>query len=328
VLYYMTADVECNMHDDAYDEAKKERKRANNKAYKEQNRERLKAENKAYKNQNKERKRVSDKAYYEKNKERKRVSHKAYKNQNKERKRVSDKAYQNQNKEYLKAEKKAYYEKNQGYLKAEAKAYYEKNAARIYASKGARNLRNYGCIECREWPVDQQVGLPHYDGYCFRCFCHEFPHDERVKNRGRVELRVRAYLNSHFSGFIHNHQMPTAHCVCDHRRRIDHRREVGNTLLCIETDEHHHRNYDKDDEDARYHDVLVAWGGKLVFIRINPDGKGPPLEERLERLHAEITRHIGRLERGENSAFLEVWHLYYPEGTEDYCGEAIAPEGL
>ena len=37
---------------------------------------------------------------------------------------------------------------------------------------------------------------------------------------------------------------------------------------------------------------------------------------------------IGRLERGENSVYLEVWHLYYPEGTEDYCGESIAPEGL
>ena len=41
-----------------------------------------------------------------------------------------------------------------------------------------------------------------------------------------------------------------------------------------------------------------------------------------------MTRHIERLERGENSALLEVWHLYYPEGTEDYCGDAIAPEGL
>jgi len=115
--------------------------------------------------------------------------------------------------------------------------------------------------------------------------------------------------------------MPTAHCVCDHRRRIDHRREVGNTLLFIETDEHHHRNYYKDDEDARYHDILMGWGGKLCFIRINPDGKGPPLEERLERLHAEITRHIGRLERGENSSYLEVWHLYYPRGSPDFYDE-------
>jgi hypothetical protein len=53
-----------------------------------------------------------------------------------------------------------------------------------------------------------------------------------------------------------------------------------------------------------------------------------PNTARLERLHAEILRHIGRLERGENSAFLEVWHLYYPEGTEDFYDETCVPEGL
>ena len=172
------------------------------------------------------------------------------------------------------------------------------------------------------------MGLKKYDGMCYRCYAHEFPDDPKVQAKQRAEDTVKAYINANFAGFIHDHQMPTAHCVCDHRRRIDHRMEIGNTLLCIETDEHHHRNYDKDDEDARYHDMLVAWGGKLVFIRINPDGKGPPLEERLERLHAEITRHIGRLERGENSLYLEVWHLYYPEGTPDYYEEALAPAGL
>jgi hypothetical protein len=99
-------------------------------------------------------------------------------------------------------------------------------------------------------------------------------------------------------------------------------------MLCIETDEHHHSGYDKYDEQARYHDVMMAWGGKLCFVRFNPDGNGPALEERLERLHLEITGHIGRLERGENSAYLEVWHLYYPEGTEDYYEEARAAEGL
>ena len=54
VLDHTTADVECNMHDDAYDEAKKERKRAYNKAYKENHKERLKAETKAYYENNKE----------------------------------------------------------------------------------------------------------------------------------------------------------------------------------------------------------------------------------------------------------------------------------
>ena len=74
------------------------------------------------------------------------------------------------------------------------------------------------------------------------------------------------------------------------------RREVGNTLLCVETDEMHHRSYDKADEQARYHDLMMGWGGKLVFIRFNPDkaSLGPPLEQRLERLQAEITRQIAR----------------------------------
>ncbi len=57
----------------------------------------------------------------------------------------------------------------------------------------------------------------------------------------------------------------------------------------------------------------------------SPDDEGPPLEERLERLHSEITRHIGRLERGENTAYLEVWHLYYPKGTPDSYEEQYNP---
>jgi hypothetical protein len=338
VLDHTTADVECNMHDDAYDEAKKERKRAYNKAYKEKHKERLKAETKAYYENNKAQIEAQKKVYLIKNADSIKAKNKAYSSSYREKNadsiKAKDKAYYKKNIEKKRIKNNIYRkqnadrEKNAYSISCSNRKYKEKNADSIKVKKKAWKLRNHGCIRCIEWPVDQQVGLPHYDGYCFRCFCDEFPHDERVKNRGRVELRVRAYLNSHFAGFVHDHQMPTAHCVCDHRRRIDHRMEIGNTLLCIETDEHHHRNYDKDDESARYHDMLMGWGGKLVFIRFNPDGKGPPLAERLERLRAEITRHIGRLERGENSAFLEVWHLYYPEGTEDYCGESIAPEGL
>jgi len=177
-----------------------------------------------------------------------------------------------------------------------------------------------GCVECRDW-VDYRLGLPHYEKHCYRCFSRKYPGHENVRTKERAEDTVKTYINANFKDFVHDQKMPTAHCNCNHRRRIDHRRVVGNTLLCIETDEHHHRNYNAEDEDARYHDVIVAWGGKLCFIRINPDGKGPPLEERLERLHAEITRHIGRIERGENSSYLEVWHLYYPRGTEDYFEE-------
>jgi len=33
----------------------------------------------------------------------------------------------------------------------------------------------------------------------------------------------------------------------------------------------------------------------------------------------EITRHLGRLEREENTEYLEVHYLYYPEDTCDAC---------
>ena len=159
--------------------------------------------------------------------------------------------------------------------------------------------------------------MPHYDGMCFRCFCEKFPTHEKVRTKARVELQVRAFIDSNFAEFVHDKPMHTAHCDCNHRRRVDHRRVVGDTLLCIETDEWWHRGYDKDDEQARYHDVIMAWGGKLCFVRFNPNGRDPALEERLERLRAEVTRHIERLERGENTAYLEVHHLYYPKDTPD-----------
>ncbi len=136
------------------------------------------------------------------------------------------------------------------------------------------------------------------------------------------------YLNENFADFVHDSPLHTAHCDCSHRLRVDHRRVVGNTLLCVEVDEHHHHGYDKDDEQARYHDVVMAWGGRLCFVRFNPDCRCPPIEERLERLRKEVRLLIERLERGENTVYLEVYHLYYPEGTSDLYEEQSKPEWL
>jgi hypothetical protein len=226
-------------------------------------------------------------------------------------------------------------EKWKGILRENKRKRYAANPEKYKTCSKAYILRKHGCIECKDWP-DGQRGYSQYDGMCFRCFGRKFPHDERVKSRGRIELRVRSYLDSHFPDFVHDTPIHTAHCVCSHRRRIDHRRLIGNTLLCVETDENFHQYYDPDDEEARYHDVIMAWGGKLCFVRFNPHkfnlddrcDHGPPLAERLERLRAEVTRHIGRLERGGNTAYLEVHHLYYPKGTPDLYEEQSKPEWL
>ena len=143
------------------------------------------------------------------------------------------------------------------------------------------------CPKCIDWP-DPRSGNPYYDGWCARCFRDKWPQHEKLCSKPCVEHQVKLYLNSHFPDFVHDHVMETKHCVCTNRRRIDHRRVIGNTLLCVETDEKFHRYYDPEDEDARYHDTIMDWEGKLCFIRFNPDkfnlddrfDHGPPLAYR------------------------------------------------
>jgi hypothetical protein len=116
--------------------------------------------------------------------------------------------------------------------------------------------------------------------------------------------------------------------VCTECSATEATTEFDRTLLCIETDEHWYSGgTGKADEQARYHDAVTAWSGKLVFVRYRGD-TSTPLAERLERLRAEARRHIERLERGENAAYLEVHHLYYPAGTPDSFEEFCKPAWL
>uniref|UniRef100_A0A6C0L9V1 DUF559 domain-containing protein n=1 Tax=viral metagenome TaxID=1070528 RepID=A0A6C0L9V1_9ZZZZ len=95
------------------------------------------------------------------------------------------------------------------------------------------------------------------------------------------------------------------------RRRIDHRKLIGSTLLAIETDENAHDGYDKQDEENRYHDLYMGHGGKMIFIRFNPDGKGVDMEDKLERLLEEIQTQIDRIENEDNTELVEIIKLFY-----------------
>jgi hypothetical protein len=97
------------------------------------------------------------------------------------------------------------------------------------------------------------------------------------------------------------------------RRRIDSRKNINVTLLAIECDEFAHRSYDEQDEKSRYHVIMMKHGGKMVFIRFNPDLKGTSLEFKLSSLIQEMHKQIARTERGENSELLEVIYLLYPQ---------------
>jgi hypothetical protein len=96
-------------------------------------------------------------------------------------------------------------------------------------------------------------------------------------------------------------------------RRIDHRTVIDGTLFAIETDEYAHRGYDRKDEVNRYHDIFMYHGGKMVFIRFNPDGKDMSLTKKIEELISEMRTQIRRIKAGENQELLEVVYKFYPQ---------------
>jgi hypothetical protein len=169
----------------------------------------------------------------------------------------------------------------------------------------------------------QTTANKNYKGYCASCFQHLFPLDPltfqiRCKTK---EIAVRDFINTKFGGFYHDKPLwynETA-CDCTTKRKIDHRKLINATLLCIETDENQHKSYSKQDEEARYNDLFMAYGGKFIFIRFNPDkykdenGKSsnPMLFNRLIVLEEEINKQIKRIENDENKDLLEVIELYY-----------------
>jgi len=167
------------------------------------------------------------------------------------------------------------------------------------------------CPNCITW-LDSRSGSKQYDGYCATCFKQLFPDDKRSKGLylHTKEIRVRNSINENFEGFIHDKPLYTGQCDCTMRRRIDHRKLIDATLLCIETDEFAHKGYDPKDEELRYDDLFMVHSGKWIFIRFNPDGKGD-MADKLNRLIEEIHFQIMRIQHSENTELLEVIKLFY-----------------
>jgi hypothetical protein len=172
--------------------------------------------------------------------------------------------------------------------------------------------KNDGCVSS---------GNIKYKYYCGFCFQHLFPNDEAVKNikKKTKENYVRDFLQELNEEFIHDMPLWTGNCDCSHRRRIDFRKLVGNTLLCIEVDEFQHKRYNEKDEEIRYDDLFMLHGGKFIFIRFNPDPfknklgtrKNPYMKRRMEYLEEEINKQIERINNEENFELLEIIKIFY-----------------
>ena len=169
------------------------------------------------------------------------------------------------------------------------------------------------CPNCIDW-IDSRCGSIKYDGYCATCFKHIFPNDARSKDvyKHTKELMVRNIINSKFEGFVHDVPLYTGNCDCTHRRRIDHRKLIGNTILAIETDEFGHRGYDQKDEELRYDDVYMIHSGKWIFIRFNPDYNVSKINitNKLDKLIETIENCIHRIEQEKNTELFEIIKLF------------------
>ena len=160
-----------------------------------------------------------------------------------------------------------------------------------------------------------------YKNYCVECFRRNFPTDPltfQIRSKTK-EIAVRDYINANLEGFHHDKPLATSHCDCSIRRRIDHRTLINNTLLVIETDENQHKSYNAMDEETRYDDLYMAFSGKWVYIRFNPDkyvakngkNKNPMISTRLPVLLDEIKKQVTRIENEQNKELIERIYMYY-----------------
>jgi hypothetical protein len=176
------------------------------------------------------------------------------------------------------------------------------------------------CPNCIDW-IDSRCGDKKYNGYCATCFKQVFPNDKRSKTL-RIkgpETKIRNLLAEHYPQFIHDKVMYTNHCDCTHRRRIDFRYLLHDTMICVEVDERQHKGYNTKDEEDRYHDLYMIYSGKWLFIRFNPDSylddknqrQNPNIESRYHSLLNEIQRHMTRVEQQDNQELIEVHRLFF-----------------
>lgn len=118
--------------------------------------------------------------------------------------------------------------------------------------------------------------------------------------------------------FVYDSPIHTNGCDCPSRRRIDNYINLNGTILAIEVDENAHRHYNQVDERIRYDELLTDYGGKMVYIRFNPDptpDDQTDLDDRLKPLIGEIYKQMGRITREENQDLVEIVYMFYPKSS-------------
>jgi len=140
---------------------------------------------------------------------------------------------------------------------------------------------NY-CIQCKK---DTMIDVTHkrckthlcgtrpqdkFEGYCLRCFIHNFPDRPVAKNYKTKEFAVVVFIQLWFPNFT----WFTDKVVQDgcSKRRPDLLLDLGYQIIIIEVDENQHTNYDCSCENKRLMELSQDLEHRpIVFIRFNPD---------------------------------------------------------
>ena len=198
------------------------------------------------------------------------------------------------------------------------------------------NKRKSVCPDCKGSAICKSIHPPHstgcrtignrkLKGYCSHCFVNLFPDDPKaltVRKKSK-EIQVMTHIFSKYEEFKNDKPfyVDLEGGCCETKRRVDLRKLIGNTMLCIEVDENQHKYYIKEREANRYNDLFMDFSGKYVFIRYNPDKyidkfgkpKNPMFDTRMEVLEKSIDKHLERIKNEENKELVEIHHLFYDE---------------
>jgi len=148
-----------------------------------------------------------------------------------------------------------------------------------------------------------------YRQHCFDCYVKQFP-------ATRHEILVRGVIDATFEGFIHNKVIPSCGRYITYERKIDHRLQIDNTILAVETDEHGHVDRDQEDEKRRYNEFTSTYPHKFVFIRSNPHANmegqhvKTDFKHKLGVLIRSIRCQMRRIRAGSNVKKLEILTLF------------------
>ena len=148
-----------------------------------------------------------------------------------------------------------------------------------------------------------------YRQHCIQCYIDLFPGI-------RHEELVRSVIDANFEGFVHNKVMKGSGGDNECRRKIDHRLQIGNTILAIETDERAHADRNQEDEKRRYNEFTSNFPHKFVFIRFNPHTNmedklaETDFKHKLGVLMRSIKSQMLRIRVGSNVKKLEIFTLF------------------